>query len=185
MRMRTTRFVIWMAALCSAALLLLISPAVLSWIDQTFLTVFPTPDRQSAFYRSYEPSPILSPLITPQHPATGGEFSVGEGGKRAATLHREIIKVFAIQTKDVPALMTALSDDISQQLDRSGERLTGMSYNEANGLAFSYTERSGQGTVVLRPAEVVDASELSPLSVGEVPVRVRIVMDESWARGGT
>ena len=93
--------------------------ACLSFADHYFM-VYPTPENQSAFYKTYDPDPVLNPFISIHHVASGGESSGGSAGRKPLKLHREITKVFALQGTDRRTLMTLLNEDISSQLDRSG-----------------------------------------------------------------
>ena len=186
----------WVARILFLAVALILVCACLSFADHYFM-VYPTPENQSAFYKTYDPDPVLKPFISIHHVAHWGASSDGRAGRKAAELHREITKVFALQGTDRRTLMTLLNEDISSQLDRSGMQVTGMTGTEADGFQFRYVDKNGKGTVALKPVELVDPYEvrawskshpektkLPPLCDGELPVGVTIVIDETWSRPG-
>jgi hypothetical protein len=186
----------WAARILLLAVALILVCACLSFADHYFM-VYPTPENQSAFYKTYDPDHVLKPFISIHHLAHGGESSGGNAGRRAARLHREITRVFALQGTDRRDLTNLLSEDISSQLDRSGVQVTGMTGTEADGVQFRYVDKNGKGTVALRPVELVDPYEvralskshpektkLPPLCDGEPPVSVTIVIDETWSKSG-
>ncbi len=186
----------WAARILLLAVALVLVYIGLSFADHSFM-VYPTPENQSAFYKNYDPDPVLKPFVSIHHVAEGFGSSGGSAGRKAAKLHREITKVFALQGTDRRTLMTLLNEDISSQLDRSGVQVTGMTGTEADGFQFRYLDKNGKGTVALKPVELVDPYEvrarskshpekknLPPLCDGELPVRVTIVIDESWFRPG-
>ena len=186
----------WAARILLLAVALILVCACLSFADHYFM-VYPTPENQSSFYKTYDPYPVLKPFVSIHHVSRGGESSGGSAGRKAAKLHREITKVFALQGADCRTLMTLLSEDISSQLDRSGVQVTKMTGTEADGVQFRYMDKNGKGTVALKPVELVDPYEiralskshpektkLPPLCDGELPVSVTIVIDETWAKPG-
>ena len=186
----------WAVRILLLAVALILVYASLSFADHYFM-VYPTPENQSAFYKTYDSDHVLKPFISIHHLAHGFDSTGGSAGRKAAKLHREITKVFALQGLDRNHLMTTLSEDISSQLERSGVQVTAMTGTETDGFQFSYVERNGKGTVALKPVEIVDPYEvrapskshpektkLPPLCEGELPVSVTVVIDEVWSRAG-
>ena len=186
----------WAARILLFAVALILVYAGLSFADHYFM-VYPTPENQSVFYKTYDPDHVLKPFTSIHHLAQGFGSTEGSAGRKTAKLHREITKVFALQGTDRRDLMTLLSEDIASQLERSGVQVTAMTGTEADGFQFSYVERNGKGTVALKPVEIVDPYEvrarskshpektkLPPLCAGELPVSVTIVIDETWSGPG-
>jgi hypothetical protein len=186
----------WTARILLVAVALILVYTCLFFADHYFM-VYPTPENQSAFYKTYAPDAVLKPFTSIHHLAQGFDSSGGSAGRKAAKLHREITKVFALQGTDRRDLMNVLSEDISSQLDRSGVQVIRITGTETDGFQFSYVERNGKGTVALKPVELVDPYEvralskshpektkLPPLCDGELPVSVTIVIDETWAKPG-
>jgi hypothetical protein len=179
------------------AVLLVLAYACLDFAMRYSL-VYPTPENESAFYKTYDLDQPLQPFVSPRHVSQESASSGGSAGRNAARVQRMITKVFALQGVDRHDLMAALSINISSQLERSGVQVTGVTGTATDGFQFSYVERNGKGTVVLKPVEIVDPYEvrakseshpektkLPPLCAGELPVRVTVVIDETWSRPGT
>jgi hypothetical protein len=134
--------------------------AGLQWVNQRYLTVFPTPDRKSAFFDAYNPDTVLSPVSSPHFVTHGGESKGGAGGRKAAELSRHIERFLALHGEQPALLMQILGWDIYERLEKSGVRIVSISGNEDEGYEFHYTQRQGSGTVVLKPVEIVDPYEV-------------------------
>jgi hypothetical protein len=78
------------------------------WIDQRYLTVFPTPDRKSTFFDTYNPDTVLSPVSSPHFIFHGKESKGGEGGRKAAELNRHIERFLALHGEQPASLMQTL-----------------------------------------------------------------------------
>jgi hypothetical protein len=168
--------------------------ALLQWLDQRFITVYPTPDRKSTFFDAYELDPALTPVTSPRFVAGGGGFSESGGGHFAAHLKRELNETFALHGKDPRQLMELLREDIYTHLEQSQVQIVSVAGNEIDGYRFSYRQRQGSGVVALAPIEIVDPYQvrartvahpnqrLQELAADELPVKVTIRIDETWPR---
>src|ERR1700722_19736955 len=130
-----TLYAVFMTVVCLGALV--------QWIDQRFITVYPTADRKSTFFDAYELRPALTPVTSPGFADGGGGFSDSGAGHFAAHLNRELNETFAFHGQDPRQLMELLREDIYTRLEQSQVQIVSVAGNASDGYRFSYRQRQG------------------------------------------
>lgn len=74
----------WVGRILLFIVVLFLVCACLDSVDRYF-TVYPTPENQSAFFKTYDPDPVLRPASSANHVSDWGEAKEGEAGRRAGT----------------------------------------------------------------------------------------------------
>jgi hypothetical protein len=142
-----------------------------------FRSVYPTPDTQSVFFRSYNPQALI------QRFACGNVIAVSQGRSGSAgrgfVSHQSSIsaKIEIDEDHWIP-LMQALALDVNRQLLLGGSSRTGAGTDTAS--RFSYQDGRSLGTVTIPPLVPVDwtTQTNSPRHPGCTPVLVSIYLDE-------
>lgn len=160
-----------------------------------FAHVYPTPENQSAFFRSYDPDLALTPFLNTKGLPSGGKWSVGEGGKGAVTLQRGIDKLIAMGADNRTLVLVALREDMTFRLRATGAKVTEAANTEDGGFRLSYASANATGTVSVK-VENVNSAEVGgcpywrSLAIAEAPpcasiwgARLKVLIDESYRPG--
>ena len=171
----------------------LVSIFAAALIDQHRL-VYPTPERQSTFLRTYNPQTTIKEFLGSRPVPTSGGADGSEGGNGAATYNKMFEAQFPLRPDDRQALTNALAQQIVADLRDSGGSIVEQRGNDADGFTFKYVEGKSTGTVTLKPLRKLDEDELASLNPvgskslpwwvnpGEVPVEFTVSVKETWTR---
>ena len=192
---RGVRIAIVGGAIVFGAFLILILAAVGLTIRDHFVYVYPTPENQSAFFRSYDPDPALKPFLDPKGLPTSGSWSGGEAGKGAVKLQRGIDKLVAMRADNGTLVLAVLRKDMMLRLRATGAEITEAANPDDGGFRVAYADANATGTVSVKfenvnPAEVGGCPNWRVLPIREAPpcasiwgARLRVVIDESYHPG--
>lgn len=148
--------------------------------------IYPTPETQSAFLKSYSPVEVIDRFKS----SDGGQAfmnATSAAGRRFVThddvTHdKEFTQLFVTCSPDLGSIMTALKADISSKLVQDG-RIVEQTGDSATGYQFKYEAGNGIGNVSVKPVEIIDSARVvgpAKLRSGEIAVSVRIVIAERW-----
>ena len=143
------------------------------------LTVFPSPETESAFLKKYNPKSVVDQFqIAGRSSGWGTEASSG-ANRGFADNHAAFDSRFSIKAEDWLPFMKALGEDLTEQLERHGARIMGKNGDARRGFQVYYVSGRAIGSVVISPLAV----EKSALDVpGKVSVELKISADEKWYR---
>ena len=173
-------------------LLSLIAAAVISEARM----VYATPERRSAFLKTYTPDAVVKPFTSPRWSADFGSSDVSEAGQGRAEFKKMFDARMAIRSEDRKALTAALSQDIINELSNSGGWVYEKKGDANVGHRFKYVAGKSTGTISLTPVQQLDPDHLGGLygdgpkkeslqflHPDEVPVEFTISIEETWTRG--
>jgi hypothetical protein len=151
-------------------------------VDQANL-VFPAPENESAFLKTYTPNPVIDRFKAAEfsQQSTGSSSGAGWG---FATHEANFEPTVVIKTGDWVALMQAFRDDIASRLvARTGE-IVEESGNPADGFQIKYAVGNSQGTVIIEPLTSLAASYpgVGGTGPGKVTVNLHIRLKEKWSQ---
>jgi hypothetical protein len=165
---------------------LLLAPGVLFLVDRA-LTVYPTPETQTQFLRSYTPHRVFDQFRDSKYSsstASGGGHSAGLG---FATHTHGVDQELVMRSSDRPALMAALDEDVTSFLTATGAKVTSKTSNETDGIRVHYVAGNSAGTVTIKPPDPIPNPGQSfrrSSGSGEIDVWVRIGIEETWFKSG-
>lgn len=178
----TTRRLFFAILLASVLLV----PAGLFLVDRA-LTVYPTPETQTQFLRTYAPSRVFDRFRDSQYPGStvsGGGHGAGLG---FATHTQGLEQELVIRSSDSTALMAALDEDVTSFLTASGAKVISQTGNDADGIRVHYVAGKSVGSVTIKPPDPIPNPGQylrRSLGPGEIDVWVRIGIEETWFRSG-
>jgi hypothetical protein len=157
--------------------------------------LYPTPDKESAFLKTFAVAPVLKPYIRPRWISTIGESHSSEAGYGAVHFDKTLEAQFAMPLPDRHALMANLTQDIVGSLEASGMRILDNAGNDAQGFHLSYGDSHTSGIVTITPLRQLDEDRLGGdfgsgpkkeslrfLEPGEIPVEFTISAKETWTK---
>jgi hypothetical protein len=165
-----------------AGALLLI--AVVAWIYiGKALTVYPTPETESAFLKTYSPNSTIE-QFKDAWVASMSSGRVAAAGSGFATHEEDFEPVVVIRNADWVALIQTLRNDVALQLAVQNAEILEESGAIDSGFRIRYALGKSEGTVTLGPLQILHGSQLG---TGRIPyktaVRVRIRIQEKWIKG--
>ena len=165
-----------------AGILVLGAVLLASEIDRS-LYIYPTPETQSDFLKTYSPAPAID-----RFKRTGSSSKSSSGGSSAgrkfATHRRDEQQYFVIAAESAPLLADAVKDDISERLAKQGARITEKT-NSAAGFEVRYELGKTRGVVAFDPLQTEDPTTVvgrAGLQPGNVAVMLRVRIAETWSR---
>ncbi len=157
--------------------------------------VYPTPEHESDFLKSFALEPILKPYTSPRWIAGMGKSDGREAGYGTARYDKTFEARFAMYSADQQALMAALTQDIAMRLEGSGMRILERTGSGDEGFHFRYGSGRTLGTVTVTPVQQLDENHLGGihgtgpkkknlhgLRPGEIPVEFTIAAKETWTK---
>ncbi len=175
-----------MIAIGSAPVCLLLVSIVWAVVDNA-LTVYPTPETQSAFLRTYTPARVFERFRSSKHCSHEGDAAGSGAGRGYATHQKEFEPFFVMQSRERAAFMAALAEDISSGLASTGAKIVAESGDTTDGYQFRYSSGKSIGSVTIEPPKDVDQSQVTghePLCPGEAPISIHIRIEEKWVKAG-
>jgi hypothetical protein len=142
--------------------------------------VYPTPETQSAFIKSYTPADVIAPFSL-----EGSQLS-GPGGSsagRGCAFHEKRFQAWlVIAPGKEPALMAAVRQDLKSRLGGEGAHIVTESGNAREGFRFDYSAGKSKGSVVIDPLMIVDPATVTGpgFRPGEVGIILRLQITETW-----
>jgi len=160
---------------------------VLVGVVNDALTVYATPEMQTQFLRIYTPDRVLDRFRDSKY--VGGRGSGGGAGADYgfATHQKGVDEDILMNSADRPALMAALDQDVTALLTATGGQIVSDASSESDGVRLHYIVGKSEGTVTIKPPEVIPSPERycrQPIGPGEVLVWVRVLINEKWFKAG-
>ena len=139
-------------ALLGALLVLAASVA----IDRS-LTLYPTPEMQTVFMRTYTPEQVLARFINSKYPYTQVDGSGSAAGRGFATHQRNFDYPLILTAPQGKALIGELQSDMTSTLCATGARIESEAF--ASGIGFNYLKGKSAGVVTIQPLELIPNPE--------------------------
>ena len=184
----------WKAGLGLLGVLSLIAVEV--WlVDGVFLT-YPTPETQSQFFKSYSPEETMKPFIIPGHLQPRFESTDSRAGRGIATHRKNVEAIFAVRADDRGDLVSAVFEDLLSRLKNTNARIVRLGGDASSGFDVEYASGKTRSRVMIEPPKIIEAERVvghpvshsgrlvqpPPLKEGELPVSVRVTIEEKWYR---
>lgn len=148
-------------------------PAIL----QRLLTVYPTPETESAFLKNYTPEPAVDQFRLKDSYGQWGSTVTAGAGKEFASHQRSFSGQIAIDPKNWVSLMSSVSDDLSAQLSRYGAQILNQSGDVHDGFRVNYRVGKTFGQVVISPLK---GEKVQPGFSGKLQVSLDVSVEEKW-----
>jgi hypothetical protein len=158
-------------------------------------TVYATPERRSAFLKTYTPNTVIKTFQSPGWYGGSGASDNPHAGEHA-TFQKMFDARFAMRSEDRKALTAALHQGIVDEVRDAGGWVYDTTGDDAVGYRLRYVDGKSIGTISVGPALELDPDHLGGLyadrprkesllnlSPGEIPVEVTISIEEIWMRG--
>jgi len=165
--------------LLTALPILILCVLILGVVIRDAGIVYPNPETQSTFLRSYALADAIAPLA-PLWSQLSGPDSAGRG---CAFHQREFQLGLVIASGKEPVLMAALRQDLKSKLSRDGSRVVAENGNGSQGFQFDYAVGKTDGSVIVDALVLVEPSSVAgptALRPGERPVKLRVRVSEKW-----
>lgn len=169
------------------ALLCVFLVAIVSAAIDRARLVYATPETQSSFLRAYTPERAFDRFRSEKHSSHQQVGTNAGAGAGFATHEKQFEFAFIMQSRQRNALMASLVKDVSFYLKSAGAQIISGTGNDDNGLRFQYRAGKSRGIVTIEPPEQVDQFEVTgrePLCPDEVPISIRIHIEEKWIKTG-
>jgi hypothetical protein len=143
-------------------------------------TLYPSPQNESAFLKTYSPQPVVDKFKCIDC------FAQALGGTSAAA-GREFVRrtvnydgTFALRQEQQLDLMTALRTDLLERLSANGAQVLRQTANAHEGFRVAYVCDKSAGMISILPVDI-----LLPVGTGSLmpqleQVTLHIVIDERW-----
>lgn len=138
--------------------------------------VYPNPETESAFLKSY----TLANSIVPGIPLASGFGGPDSAHHGCASHQREFQSWFAIPPGSEPAVMTAVRQDLEHQLTRQGSQIIAASGDLHTGFQYDYAAGRTKGSVFIDPPVLADSTFAGQLRRGQLAVKLRVRISETW-----
>jgi hypothetical protein len=156
--------------LLTALPILILCVLILGVVIRDAGIVYPNPETQSTFLRSYALADAIAPL-TPLWSQLSGPDSAGRG---CAFHQREFQLGLVIASGKQP---------VKSKLSRDGSRVVAENGNGSQGFQFDYAVGKTDGSVIVDALVLVEPSSVAgptALRPGERPVKLRVRVSEKW-----
>jgi hypothetical protein len=162
--------------------MLIVVVAGMSWLvwDNTYL-LYATPETESVFLKNYTPQHVIERFQKGESSPFQGPGRGAIAGKHFVTHQTEFDSTFAMRYDESIPLMTALNDDLAEQLTRSGAYVLIRGGDPHSGFHCDYRLGRSVGTVTISP--VVFDSRVhrgTPLPEYSVAVVAKVELNEKW-----
>jgi hypothetical protein len=142
-----------------------------------FFTVHATPETESAFLKQYKPELVVDEFRLKS--SFGWQNSMSAGSGRESAIHSgDYQSDVAIDPGNWTSLMSAMNDDLSAQLSRSGAQILDQSGDVRDGYRFDYKLGKTFGSVVISPLKIVKVQQNPNCAI----VHVNILIEEKYFR---
>ena len=143
-------------------------------------TLCPTPETESAFFKSYTPKPVIEQFREPKQPLGSGDNRGGQPGRKFVTHTAEFDYHFAMCSNKWTPLMNALRGNVRAQLLANGAKILHQSGDPHTGFRFDYQISKSTGTLTILPLTTEHPQRACPLPQGIVDVNASIEQTETW-----
>lgn len=151
-------------------------------IDQ-FRYVYPTPETQSAFLKSYRATPVVDRFKAKQSSSSQSSAD-SAAGRKFVTHHSEEDQYFVIESALKPMLIATMKDDMAEQLVKQGAQIVRQTDSQS-GFEVRYELGKSRGVVALDPLQNVDPRILMgsiPIPTGNAALILRVRIAETWSK---
>jgi hypothetical protein len=145
--------------------------------------VYPTPETQSAFLKSYTATPVVDRFKAKQG-FSSQRSADSAAGRKFVTHHSEEEQYFVIESELKPTLIAAMNDDIAKKLVRQGAQIVGQTDSQS-GFEVRYELGKSKGVVALDPLQNVDPRIVMgsiPVPTGNEALILRVRIAETWSK---
>jgi len=145
-------------------------------------TLYPTPETESAFLKNYTPLHVIDQFRCNESWSPLEQSGSG-AGEKFVTRTGGFDLFFVMRSDKRLPLMTALDNDVYQQLVLNGAQILNRSGDPHSGFQYDYKIGKSIGSLMISPVAIPSPSPIHssyPLPDGTVDVRVQIEEREMW-----
>ena len=144
--------------------------------------VYPTPETQSAFLKTYDPTSVIKAFQL-KKVSSGQSSKDSAAGRKFVTHHVDQKQYFAMTEASIPALFAAMKKDVDQKLAELGARII-KETDAGDRFEVQYEIGQSRGLVAVDPPRPVDsrivAGQIS-LPPSELAVVTGVRIGETWS----
>jgi hypothetical protein len=149
---------------------------------ERFLLVYPTPETESTFFRSFTPGDVVQRFVC--GPSGGLDGKSAGAGVGYATHQKDFDRYFAIHASDWVPMMRTLQEEISSLLSAEGAQIQSQSGDLSAGFSVHYKSGTSVGVIGVEPLKTVDAVKRlygpSGICKGAIAVELKVSVQEKW-----
>ena len=138
-----------------------------------------TPETKSAFLKNYNPKNAVEPFLCGQYLSLGGGGGVGADTKSIQHTADFMVAFSMVPDKKL-ALMTALNEDVNNQLIHNGAQILSRTGDLASGFHYAYRLGKATRTVMIPPVRLMGPTGLLDRQAGRVGIDARVELNETW-----
>ena len=145
--------------------------------------LYPTPETESAFLKTYTPQHVIEQYECMESPVHFGPSGGGAAGEKFVTRTGRFDLFFVMRSDKRLPLITALNNDVYEQLLLKGAQILNRSGDPRSGFQYDYKLDKSIGSLMIAPLATLSTSPIyrrCPLPNGAVDVRVHIEEREMW-----
>jgi hypothetical protein len=143
------------------------------------LFVYPTPEQESSFLRSYTPESVVEQFRLQRSGSRWSNLASAAVGRTFAS-HRHLFDgQFAIDAKNWMPLMSSMSENLSTQLSLRGAQILNQSGDARDGFHCDYKVGKNLGWAVISPLRIVNVQQGS---ADKLQVALDVSIEEKWFR---
>jgi hypothetical protein len=147
-------------------------------------TLYPSPQNESAFLKSYSPQPLVDKFkCLACYSDSGGGISTA-AGKHFVQRSSNYDATFGLRAGQQFDLMIALRSDLLGRLDAAGARVVRQTGNAHEGFRADYVSNNSVGSVSILPIATLRHEVAQGLPQGFEQVTLHLVIDERWYPNG-
>jgi hypothetical protein len=170
----------FLAFVCAGLLLVLAS--VVGNAIVHYGMVYPTPETQSSFLKSYLPTEVIEAFDAHQGSSRGDGMG-SEAGRGFASHKKTVDFYFVTRPENTSRIVKALCDDAVLALQGNKMRVADRAVTTGGGYRINYAGGKTEGTVTIEPIVAYDRLLRDmPLPSGELDVKAEIRIEEKWRK---
>ena len=147
-------------------------------------TLYPSPQNESAFLKSYSPQPLVDRFkcLACYSDSSGGIST--SAGKHFVQRSSNYDATFGLRSGEQFELMSALRSDLLGRLDATGARVVRQTGNAHEGFRADYVSNNSVGSVSILPIATLRREVAQGVPQGFEQVTLHMVIDERWYPNG-
>lgn|ERR1700733_758072 len=146
--------------------------------------IYPTPENESSFLKSYSPQDVVERFQWKKEGANRGETTEQSAGRKFVRRENIFESRFVIESKDWMPLMLAVDGDLFERLSQQGIEILSHTGDPRGGYHFQYRTGNSFGEIAIDPIKLISVTTVSgpkaSLPDDEEAVDLRITIEEKW-----
>lgn len=147
-------------------------------------TLYPTPQNESAFLKTYSPQPVVDRFKCTNCNAQTGSGMSASAGKQFVRRTANYDGTFGLRPGQQFDLMDALRTDLLERINAAGARAVRQTGNAHEGFRADYASSNSVGSISILPMQASPVEGNRGWPPGFEQVTLHLVIDERWYPSG-